>query len=110
MIIKRLHNFLTMKQEINYSRQIDRYLDGVMGSDEKERFEKELKKDDALRAELKLQKKIARAVGEREILSLETQLNTIYHSNYRPIAKLIRFSPGVRRLLHIARVLQQLFC
>jgi len=84
---------------MNYFRQIDRYLDGVMGPDEKERFENEIKKNDALRAEIELQKKIARAIGDKEILSLESQLDKIYHENYRSVSRLIRVTPRTKKIV-----------
>jgi uncharacterized protein YjaG (DUF416 family) len=57
-----------MNQEINYSRYIDRYLDGVMETDEKIWFEKELKDNKELEAELQFQKRIFEVISDNETM------------------------------------------
>ncbi len=49
-----------MKQEINYSRYVDRYLDGVMSASEQVWFEKELKDNSELQSEIEMQRKIGK--------------------------------------------------
>lgn len=78
-----------MKQEIKYSRYIDRYMEGVMSTDEKIWFEKELMDNDELKAEIELQRKIDKVLSESEVIDLQNQLDNIYTNTYRPWAKTI---------------------
>lgn len=78
-----------MKQEINYSRYVDRYLEGVMSAGEKAWFEKELKDNAELQEEIRLQKKINIVISDQETFKLQAQLDDIYLKTYRPWPKSI---------------------
>ena len=67
-----------MKSEINYSEFIQRYLEGIMSPEEKHWFEKELDSSPELQEELVLYKQIDRAISDKEVLDLESQLDEIY--------------------------------
>jgi tetratricopeptide (TPR) repeat protein len=73
-----------MKQEMNYSMYVDRYLDGVMSVDEQFWFEKELQHDADLQEEVKLQKNLQKMLAEKEVLELESELDVIYQQTYHP--------------------------
>jgi tetratricopeptide (TPR) repeat protein len=81
-----------MKQEINYSRYADRYLDGVMSAEEELWFTKELDGNLELQEELKLHKKINKAISDYDAIDLEAQLDNIYNENYKPLKKSIHIS------------------
>jgi tetratricopeptide (TPR) repeat protein len=85
-----------MKQEMNYSMYVDRYLEGVMSSDEQFWFEKELQHDSSLQEEIKLQQDIQKMMSEREVLELESQLDAIYHQTYRPWIQSIPFPKNIK--------------
>ena len=87
-----------MKQEIDYSGYVERYLDGVMSPEEQTWFEKELEDNAELNEELELHRKIDRALSEKEITELEAQLDTIYRETYKPLPK-IPHIPGKSRKL-----------
>ncbi len=82
-----------MKQEMNYSKYVDRYLDGVMSVDEQFWFEKELAHDRELQEEVRLQKSLQKMLAEKEVLDLESQLDTIYEQTYHPWRKTISSIP-----------------
>lgn len=67
-----------MKEKINYSEFIDRYLDKNMPVPELNWFEKELDSNSELQAELKLQKELNEALGQDDILDLREKLNAIH--------------------------------
>jgi tetratricopeptide (TPR) repeat protein len=73
-----------MKQEMNYSMYVDRYLDGVMSLDEQFWFEKELQHDTNLQEEVKLQRDLQKMLAEKEVLELESELDVIYERAYHP--------------------------
>jgi tetratricopeptide (TPR) repeat protein len=76
-----------MKQEINYSRYVDRYLDGVMKTDERIWFEKELNASIELQEEVNIQKKIFAVISDTQTLDLHNQLENIYKKEYYPWIK-----------------------
>ena len=80
-----------MKQELNYSRYVDRYLDGVMSVSEKNWFEKELKDNAELQAEIDLQKKINKVLSDQDTFKLQAQLDEVYLKTYRPWNKTVVF-------------------
>jgi tetratricopeptide (TPR) repeat protein len=90
-----------MKQEINYSRYVDRYLDGVMEIDEKNWFEKELQGNDALQGEVNLQKRILEAIADHNTLELQNQLDLIHKQTYKPWLSAIRMPSTSKRSLYI---------
>lgn len=73
-----------MKQEMNYSKYVDRYLENVMGSEERIWFEKELEGNQKLQDEVNLQKKLHAAIADKEAFALEEQLNLIHDQVYKP--------------------------
>jgi tetratricopeptide (TPR) repeat protein len=73
-----------MKQEINYSRYVDRYLDGVMSASEKNWFEKELIDNNELQSEVDMQNMIGKVLADQETIQLQAQLDEIYQKTYRP--------------------------
>lgn len=78
-----------MKQEINYSRYVDRYLDGVMSISEKNWFEKELIDNAELQAEIDMQKKINKVLSDQDTFKLQAQLDKVYLKTYRPWSKTV---------------------
>ncbi len=64
----------------NYTRIIDRYLDGDLNDLELQTLEKELDSRQELRKELQLQREINAALAEKEVLDLRTQLKGIHRS------------------------------
>lgn len=88
-----------MKQEINYSRYVDRYLDGVMSPEEVDWFEKELDNNPGLYNEMDLQRKIHLAITSQELIDLEAQLDTIYKDNYRTFSKIAHIPQKTRRII-----------
>ena len=81
-----------MKQEINYSRYVDRYLDDVMSVSEKNWFEKELEDNAELQAEIDLQKKINKVLSDQDTFKLQAQLDKVYLKTYRPWGKTVNIS------------------
>ncbi len=63
------------------SRLVDRYLDGDLYGPELENFKKELESDSGLRAEVKLQREINEAIGERDVIDLREKLKFIHESS-----------------------------
>lgn len=79
-----------MKQEMNYSAYVDKYLDGILEREEKTQFERELRYDSDLQSELNLQKKINTMLVDADVLDLKGQLDTIYQEQYTPWIKSIK--------------------
>lgn len=73
-----------MKQEMNYSKYIDRYLEDVMSIEERIWFEKELEGNLKLQNEVKLQRKVNLAIVDKQVFALEDQLNLIHEKVYSP--------------------------
>jgi len=82
-----------MKQEMNYSEYVDRYLDNVMSKEERIWFEKELEGNLKLQNEVKLQKNLQAAITDSETMALKKQLNLIHDQVYKPwTVKVSKFS------------------
>jgi tetratricopeptide (TPR) repeat protein len=90
-----------MKQEINYSRYVDRYLDGVMAADEKIWFEKELECNDDLQSEVSFQKKMLDVLSDKEALDLNFQLEEIHAQTYKPWGRSISMPERSKRTIYI---------
>jgi tetratricopeptide (TPR) repeat protein len=67
----------------NYTKIIDRYLDGDLNGSELKTFEKELDSNPELKEELKLQRDVNKALREKEILDFRAQLKII-HQSFEP--------------------------
>ena len=89
-----------MKQEMNYSEYVDRYLDNVMSKEERIWFEKELEGNLKLQNEVRLQKNLHAAIADQETLALEEQLNAIHDQVYKPWAVRISKS-SIKRAMTI---------
>jgi FimV-like protein len=80
---------------------IEQYLEGELTGDELIAFEKKMATDSSFAAEVKLQKEIAEAMAEDDVLSLSRKIRVIQHQKKRQSAgsgRIIIF----RRLLQIA--------
>lgn len=86
-----------MKQEVNLSAYVDKYLDDVLSDKEKKQFNRELRYDTDLQEELDLQKKLNVMLQDGEVLELAQQLDAIYEEQYTPWVK------QVGRKIHINR-------
>jgi tetratricopeptide (TPR) repeat protein len=69
-----------MKQEMNFTGYIDRYLEGTMENSELIWFQKELDGNVELQEDLRMQKKLNGLIVENQTICLQEQLNMI-HSN-----------------------------
>jgi tetratricopeptide (TPR) repeat protein len=76
-----------MKQEIDYSRYIDRYLGGVMNNDERDWFLKEAEGNSKLQEELQLHQKLNAMISDQETISLQAQLDSIHNNLFMPVRK-----------------------
>jgi tetratricopeptide (TPR) repeat protein len=90
---------VVMKQEVNYSRYVDRYLDGVMSDSEQIWFEKELDDNAALKSELAMQQKIKTVLQDTGVLDLQVQLDEIYKKTYNPWKDAISIKSTPMRVL-----------
>jgi tetratricopeptide (TPR) repeat protein len=97
-----------MKQEINYSWYVDRYLEGVMNDAEKNWFEKELDGNKELKAEMELQKKLSVAIADWKMTALKTQLNTIHKRLSRNKVSIFNISGSYRNLIYISSAIAAL--
>ncbi|MBN1598240.1 MAG: tetratricopeptide repeat protein [Bacteroidales bacterium] len=86
-----------MKQDINYSRYVDRYLENVMSKEELIWFEKELEGNSDLKAEVELQRTLHLAIADTETLELQEQLDDIYIANYQPWKKALNIHAGKKK-------------
>ena len=73
-----------MKQEMNYSKYVDRYLENVMSKEERIWFEKELEGNLKLQDEVRLQRRLNEAIADKEAFALDEQLNLIHDQLYKP--------------------------
>ena len=71
-------NYLLMKNQINYSEFIERYLDGEMTGQELIWFEKELDSNEGLQKELKLRKKVNQAILDESSMKYRDELEDAY--------------------------------
>ncbi|MFO7656940.1 MAG: tetratricopeptide repeat protein [Bacteroidales bacterium] len=67
-----------MKNQLDYSEFIERYLIGEMTGHELIWFEKELDSNDQLQSELQLRKKVNNAIADHRIVDLRKQLDEAY--------------------------------
>lgn len=67
-----------MKEKINYSEFIDRYLDSDLSGSELKWFEKELDSNSELQAELKLHRELNYALQQDDVLELRGKLDEIH--------------------------------
>jgi tetratricopeptide (TPR) repeat protein len=84
-----------------YIEWIEQYLEGKLTGDELKAFEKKMAADSSFTAEVKLQKEIAEAMAEEDVMALSRKIRTIQHQKKRQSAgsgRIIIF----RRLLQIA--------
>jgi hypothetical protein len=70
-----------MKKQINYSKLIDKYINGEITEDELKLFENELKINPQLKAELELHKKIDDAIINDDLANFNKRMKNI-HSDY----------------------------
>ena len=80
---------------------IEQYLEGKLAGDELIAFEQKLATDPSFAAEVKLQKEIAEALAEGDVMALSQKIRSIQHQKKQPSAgkgRIIIF----RRLLQIA--------
>lgn len=68
-----------MKQDLEYTIYIERYLQGEMSPEELKWFEKELDGNTVLRQELELHKKVDVVLANGELIDLKKQLDLIHH-------------------------------
>jgi tetratricopeptide (TPR) repeat protein len=71
-----------MKNELDYSFYIERYLDGEMSEDEKFWFTRELKGDPSLKKELELRTKLNDAVRETDVIDFRKQLQDVFETSH----------------------------
>jgi tetratricopeptide (TPR) repeat protein len=88
-----------MKQEMNYSRYVDRYLEGVMKNAELLWFEKELDGNKELQREIEMQKKLNSVILDKDSIELQNQLNNIHKRVYGSIIPSFQVSKPARNIL-----------
>jgi len=71
-----------MKNELDYSFYIERYLDGEMSKEERLWFTHELKCDSSLKKELELRKKLNDAIRETEVIDFRKQLQGVFETSH----------------------------
>jgi tetratricopeptide (TPR) repeat protein len=69
-----------MKNQLDYSEFIERFLDGEMGEQELIWFKKELEQNPALQQEVNLRRKVNLAIADERMMFLKDQLEEAYHS------------------------------
>lgn len=67
-----------MKQDLNYSKFIERYLQGEMDPEELKWFEKEIEGNIHLNEEIDLRKKVDMVLSDRDLIDLKLQLEQIH--------------------------------
>ena len=70
-----------MKNELDYSLYIERYLDGEMSKEERLWFTRELGGNPLLKRELGLRERLNEAIHETEIMDFRKQLETVFESS-----------------------------
>ena len=80
---------------MDYSKYIERYLDGIMSDTEKVWFEKELEGNSELQLDLELFRKTNQVILEKEIIELKTQLNSIHEMLKEEKEKKLKIKPKV---------------
>lgn len=89
-----------MKQEMNYSRYVDRYLEGVMKNAELIWFEKELDGNKELQREINMQRKLNSVIIDKDTIALQNQLNSIHKRAYGSIIPSFHVSKSARAVLY----------
>ena len=87
-----------MKNELDYSFYIERYLDGEMSKEEKLWFTRELKGDPSLKKELELRKKLNEAVRETDVIDFRKQLQGVFEKSHVETLSRSRIFPLSRRI------------
>jgi tetratricopeptide (TPR) repeat protein len=91
-----------MKQEMNYSRYVDRYLEGVMKNAERIWFEKELDGNTELQQEINLQRKLNTVIADKDTLALQKQMNNIHRKIYGQIIPDFNVAKSMKNALYIS--------
>lgn len=76
-----------MKQDIDYLKFIERYLQGEMSQEELAWFEKELEGNEKLKQELTIRKRVNEVLADKDMLELKLQLNQIHQEIYEATEK-----------------------
>jgi len=76
-----------MKQELDYSEFIERYLKGEMAPEEKIWFEKEIEGNQLLKNDIRLWNKVDNVLSNKELILLKAQLNQIHEEIYHATEK-----------------------
>lgn len=76
-----------MKQEINYTEFIERYIQGEMNPEEKNWFEKEIEGNLLLKDEINLRKQVNSVLSDKDILDLKMQLDKIHQEIFEVTEK-----------------------
>jgi len=100
---------MIMKQEMNYSRYVDRYLEGVMNSPERIWFEKELDGNPELQREIDLQRKLNVVIADKELIALQQQMNAIHRRTYGSIIRGLHVSKSVRNIVSMTAGIAAVF-
>lgn len=72
-----------MKEEMNFTGYIDRYLDGTMSQSELKWFQKELEGNAQLQDDLRMQKKLNFLISDQKTISLQAQLESIHNDLFK---------------------------
>jgi len=91
-----------MKQELNYTSYIDRYLDGTMGDSELKWFLKELEGNPQLQEDLRLHKQLGSVLSDQKTMDLHMQLETIHNDLFGKEKKENPFLTKRKKPLYIA--------
>jgi tetratricopeptide (TPR) repeat protein len=71
-----------MKQDFDYSRFIERFLQGDMTPDEKIWFEKEIEGNSALKNEIDFRRQVDSVLSDKDLIELKAQLDQIHQEIY----------------------------
>jgi tetratricopeptide (TPR) repeat protein len=87
-----------MKNELDYSLYIERYLDGEMSKEEKLWFTRELKGSPYLKKELELRKNLNDAIRETDVIDFRKQLKGVFETSHVETLGRSRIFPVSRRI------------
>lgn len=87
-----------MKNELDYSHFIERYLDGEMSKEEKLWFTRELKGDPSLKREFELRRKLNEAIGETDVIDFRKQMHVLVESSHTESLRRHRVFPVSRKI------------
>jgi tetratricopeptide (TPR) repeat protein len=76
-----------MKQDFDYSRFIERFLQGDMTPDEKIWFEKEIEGNSALKNEIDFRRQVDSVLSDKDMIELKAQLDQIHQEIYEVTEK-----------------------